>query len=58
MTSILIGIITLLLSANFIFYSSKPCQVKWYSDLRNHEQRLLECKLQSSNRFMEWVEKE
>jgi len=58
MTNILIGIISLLLSANFIFDTTKPCPIKWYSDLRNHQERLDKCKLQSRNRFMEWVEKE
>jgi len=57
-TNILIGIIALLLTANFIFDTHTPCPLKWTNDLRNHEQRLSKCKLVSRNRYLEWVLKD
>ena len=58
MTSIIIGIIVLLLSTNFIMDTHKPCPVEWFSDLRNHEERMDRCVLKSRNRFMGWELKE
>jgi hypothetical protein len=58
MTTILIGIITLLLSVNFILDTDKPCPVEWSNNLRNHQQRLDLCKLVSQNGYMEWVLKD
>jgi hypothetical protein len=58
MTTILIGIITLLLSINFILDTSKPCMVDWTDDLRNHQERIDKCKLISRNNHMEWIIKE
>ena len=58
MTSMIIGVIVLLLSANFIFDTYEPCPVKWFSDLRNHEERKDRCVLKSRNRFMGWELKE
>jgi hypothetical protein len=58
MTNIIIGVIVLLLSANFIFDTYTPCPVKWFSDLRNHEERMDRCVLKSRNRFMGWELKE
>jgi len=54
MTSMIIGVIVLLLSTNFIFDTYEPCPVKWFSDLRNHEERMDRCVLKSRNRFMGW----
>ena len=58
MTNIIIGIIVLLLSTNFIMDTNKPCPVKWYSDLRNHQERMDKCKFRSRNRFVGWELKE
>jgi len=58
MTTILIGIMALLLSANFILDTDKPCPVEWTDNLINHEQRLNKCKLVSRNRYLEWVLKD
>ena len=61
MTTILIGIIALLLSANAVLYivdTDKLCPVEWTDDLRNHQQRLDKCKLVSRNKYMEWVLKD
>ena len=58
MTNILIGIIVLLLSANFVVDTHKPCPVKWFSDFRNHEERMDKCKLRSRNKFIGWELKE
>ena len=58
MTTILIGIMALLLSANFILDTDKLCPVEWTDDLRNHQQRLDKCKLVSRNKYMEWVLKD
>ena len=58
MTNILIGIIVMLMTANFIFDTYEPCPVEWTDNLRNHEQRLDKCKLVSRNRYLEWVLKD
>jgi len=58
MTTILIGIMALLLSANFILDTNTPCPVEWTDNLRNHQQRLDKCKLVSRNKYMEWVLKD
>jgi len=58
MTSIIIGIIVLLLSTNFIMNTYTPCPVKWFSDLRNHEERMDKCVPKSRNRFIGWELKE
>jgi len=57
-TNILIGIIVMLLTANFIFDTYEPCPFKWTKDLRNHEERMNKCKLISRNRYWEWVLKD
>ena len=54
MTSMIIGVIVLLLSTNFIINTYTPCPVKWFSDLRNHQERMDKCVLKSRNRFMGW----
>jgi len=54
MTSILITIIVVLLSANFLFDTYEPCPVKWHSDLRNHEARMDKCVLRSRNKHIGW----
>ena len=58
MTNILIAVIALLLSANFILDTDTPCPVEWTDNLRNHEERLNKCKLVSRNRYLEWVLKD
>ena len=58
MTNILIAVIAVLLSANFIFDSYEPCPVEWHSDLRNHQERMGKCVLRSRNRYMGWELKE
>ena len=58
MTNILIAVIALLLSANFILDTHTPCPVKWTNDLRNHQERMSKCKLVSRNRYLEWVLKD
>jgi len=58
MTTILITVIAVLLTANFIFDSYEPCPVKWHSDLRNHQERIDKCVLRSRNNFMGWELKE
>jgi hypothetical protein len=54
MTSILLTIIVVLLSANFIFDTYEPCPVKWSKDLRNHEERMDKCILKSRNKYIGW----
>ena len=54
MTTILITIIAVLLSANFIFDSYEPCPVEWHNDLRNHQERMDKCVLKSRNKYMGW----
>ena len=58
MTNILIAVIAVLLSANFILDTDIPCPVEWTDNLRNHEERLNKCKLVSRNRYLEWVLKD
>jgi len=58
MTNILIGIIVMLWTANFIFDTHKPCPFKWYSDLRNHEKRMDQCTIRNRNRVIRWELKE
>lgn len=58
MTNLLIAVIALLLSANFILDTYKPCPVEWTDDLRNHQERMSKCKLTSRNRYLEWVLKD
>ena len=58
MTSILIGIMTLLLTVNFILDTDTPCPVEWTDNLRNHQERMDKCKLTSRNKYMEWVLKD
>ena len=58
MTNILIAVIALLLSANFILDTDIPCPVEWTDNLRNHQQRMNKCKLVSRNRYLEWVLKD
>ena len=58
MTNIIIGIIVLLFSTNFIMDTPTPCPVKWFSDLRNHEERMDRCVPKSRNRFIGWELKE
>ena len=53
MTNILIAVIAVLLSANFILDSYEPCPVKWHKDLRNHQERIDRCVLKSRNRHTE-----
>ena len=54
MTNILIAVIAVLLSANFIFDPYKPCPVEWHDDLRNHQERMDKCVLKSRNRHIGW----
>ena len=58
MTNILIAVIALLLSANFILDTDIPCPVEWTDNLRNHQERMSKCKLVSQNRYLEWVLKD
>ena len=54
MTNILIAVIAVLLSANFIFDSYEPCPLKWHDDLRNHQERMDKCVLKSRNKHTGW----
>jgi hypothetical protein len=54
MTTILLTVIAVLLSANFIFDTYEPCPVKWSKGLRNHEERMDKCVLKSRNKFIGW----
>lgn len=58
MTNLLMVVMALLLSANFILDTYTPCPVEWTDDLRNHQERMDKCKLMSRNRYTEWVLKE
>ena len=54
MTTILIAIITVGLTVTMLLDPYEPCPVKWYKDLRNHEERMDKCVLRSRNRHMGW----
>ena len=58
MTNLLMVVMALLLSANFILDTHTPCPVEWTDNLRNHEERMDKCKLLSRNKYMEWVLKD
>ena len=58
MTNILITVIAVLLSANFILDTYAPCPVEWHKDLRNHQERMDTCVLKSRNKHIGWELKE
>ena len=54
MTTIIIAITTIGLTVSILLDPYKPCPVKWYDDLRNHEERMDKCTLKSRNKYIGW----